>query len=61
MLTTTTPSTNGDHHNNHNRSTPTQPVQSHPVRPAVVELFNLYLGRSGRNKSDDSIREPPSL
>ncbi|KAK4409723.1 Mediator of RNA polymerase II transcription subunit [Sesamum angolense] len=27
--------------------------------PAVVDLFNLYLGRSARQKSDESVREPP--
>lgn len=34
--------------------------QFHPARAAIVELFNLYLGRSGRQKSDDSLREPPN-
>ncbi|XP_020551933.1 mediator of RNA polymerase II transcription subunit 23 isoform X1 [Sesamum indicum] len=32
----------------------------YPARPAVVDLFNLYLGRSARQKSDESVREPPN-
>ncbi|WCJ33600.1 Mediator of RNA polymerase II transcription subunit 23 [Euphorbia peplus] len=31
----------------------------HPARVAIVDLFNLYLGRSSRQK-DDSVREPPN-
>lgn len=31
--------------------------QFHPARPAIIDLFNLYLGRSGR---DDVVREPPN-
>ncbi|XP_071694154.1 mediator of RNA polymerase II transcription subunit 23 [Rutidosis leptorrhynchoides] len=34
--------------------------QFHPARPAIIDLFNLYLGRSGREKSDDLVREPPN-
>ncbi|KAA8529023.1 hypothetical protein F0562_033489 [Nyssa sinensis] len=34
--------------------------QFHPARPAIIDLFNLYLGRSSRQKSEDSIREPPN-
>ncbi|CAK9172245.1 unnamed protein product [Ilex paraguariensis] len=34
--------------------------QFHPARPAIIDLFNLYLGRSVRQKSDDSIRELPN-
>lgn len=34
--------------------------QFHPARAAIVDLFNLYLGRSSRQKADDSIREPPN-
>lgn len=34
--------------------------QFHPARPSILDLFNLYLGRSARQKSDDSIREPPN-
>lgn len=29
----------------------------HPARPAILDLFNLYLGRTERQKSDESIRE----
>ncbi|GFQ00488.1 mediator of RNA polymerase ii transcription subunit 23 [Phtheirospermum japonicum] len=32
----------------------------HPARPAIIDLFNLYLGvRNARQKSDESVREPP--
>nr|XP_016469311.1 PREDICTED: mediator of RNA polymerase II transcription subunit 23-like [Nicotiana tabacum] len=32
----------------------------HPSRPAILDLFNLYLGlKNSGQKSDDSIREPP--
>ncbi|KAK2980751.1 hypothetical protein RJ640_015670 [Escallonia rubra] len=34
--------------------------QFHPARPAIIDLFNLYLGRSARQKTDDSIRDPPN-
>ncbi|KAH9746228.1 Mediator of RNA polymerase II transcription subunit 23 [Citrus sinensis] len=33
--------------------------QFHPARAAIIDLFNLYLGRSSRQKQDDSIRDPP--
>ncbi|XP_047969286.1 mediator of RNA polymerase II transcription subunit 23 isoform X5 [Salvia hispanica] len=33
----------------------------HPARPAILELFNLYLGRRSQQKSDESVREPPSV
>ncbi|KAK6134297.1 hypothetical protein DH2020_031920 [Rehmannia glutinosa] len=32
----------------------------HPARPAILDLFNLYLGRNVRQKSDESVREPPN-
>ncbi|XP_042033828.1 mediator of RNA polymerase II transcription subunit 23-like isoform X2 [Salvia splendens] len=32
----------------------------HPARPAILELFNLYLGRRSQQKSDESVREPPN-
>ncbi|XP_075110088.1 mediator of RNA polymerase II transcription subunit 23 [Nicotiana tabacum] len=33
----------------------------HPSRPAILDLFNLYLGlKNSGQKSDDSIREPPN-
>ncbi|XP_019179352.1 PREDICTED: mediator of RNA polymerase II transcription subunit 23 [Ipomoea nil] len=35
-------------------------AQLHPARPAIIDLFNLYLGVNARQKSDDSIREPPN-
>ncbi|XVF02888.1 hypothetical protein REPUB_Repub04eG0213500 [Reevesia pubescens] len=31
--------------------------QFHTARAAITDLFNLYLGRSSRQKADDSIRE----
>ncbi|CAM8880791.1 unnamed protein product [Rhodiola kirilowii] len=38
-----------------------RPYQLHPARPAITELFNLYLGlRSGRRNSDESSGEPPN-
>ncbi|KAL8463677.1 hypothetical protein ACS0TY_033584 [Phlomoides rotata] len=32
----------------------------HPARPPILDLFNLYLGRSSRQKSDELVREPPN-
>ncbi|RRT48012.1 hypothetical protein B296_00048809 [Ensete ventricosum] len=32
---------------------PSRPLQLHPARIAVVDLFNLYLGRNGRQRSED--------
>ncbi|CAA0817154.1 Mediator of RNA polymerase II transcription subunit 23 [Striga hermonthica] len=32
----------------------------HPARPALLDLFNRYLGRNARQKSDDSVKEPPN-
>ncbi|XWS22864.1 hypothetical protein CRYUN_Cryun29cG0072700 [Craigia yunnanensis] len=32
--------------------------QLHPAQAAITNLFNIYLGRSSRQKADDSIREP---
>ncbi|XAR63664.1 hypothetical protein NMG60_11023688 [Bertholletia excelsa] len=34
--------------------------QFHPAKPAILDLFNLYLGRSARQKPEDPIREPPN-
>ncbi|XP_031391399.1 mediator of RNA polymerase II transcription subunit 23-like isoform X1 [Punica granatum] len=34
--------------------------QFHPGRAAIMDLFNLYLGRSSRQKTGDSVREPPN-
>ncbi|XVF85420.1 hypothetical protein PTKIN_Ptkin17bG0116800 [Pterospermum kingtungense] len=34
--------------------------QYQSARGAITDLFNLYLGRSSRQKADDSIREPPN-
>nr|XP_011463184.1 PREDICTED: mediator of RNA polymerase II transcription subunit 23 [Fragaria vesca subsp. vesca] len=34
--------------------------QFHPARAAIVHLFDLYLGKSNRLKSEDSIPEPPN-
>ncbi|VFQ80651.1 unnamed protein product [Cuscuta campestris] len=32
----------------------------HPARPAIVDLFNLYLGVNVRQKLDEPVREPPN-
>ncbi|KAI7736514.1 hypothetical protein M8C21_003514 [Ambrosia artemisiifolia] len=40
-------------------TTSARAFQFHPARPAIIDLFNLYLGRSGREKADDVVREPP--
>ncbi|XP_010271303.1 PREDICTED: mediator of RNA polymerase II transcription subunit 23 [Nelumbo nucifera] len=42
-----------------NQRTP-RPYQFHPARTAIIDLFNLYLGRSSRQKSEEPIREPPN-
>ncbi|KAK4741081.1 hypothetical protein SAY87_024669 [Trapa incisa] len=34
--------------------------QLHPGRGAIIDLFNLYLGRSSRQNTDDSVKEPPN-
>ncbi|XP_024007851.1 mediator of RNA polymerase II transcription subunit 23 isoform X1 [Eutrema salsugineum] len=34
--------------------------QFHPARAAIIDLFNLYLGRGNRQKPDESIRDPPN-
>ncbi|CAH9122157.1 unnamed protein product [Cuscuta epithymum] len=34
--------------------------QLHPARPAMIDLFNLYLGVNARNKQDEATREPPN-
>ncbi|WJZ80552.1 hypothetical protein VitviT2T_000462 [Vitis vinifera] len=34
--------------------------QLHPARSSIVDLFNLYLGRSSHQKPEDSNREPPN-
>ncbi|CDY21426.1 BnaA09g30010D [Brassica napus] len=34
--------------------------QFHPARAAIVDLFNLYLGRGTRQKPDEPIRDPPN-
>ncbi|KAI4357583.1 hypothetical protein L6164_001522 [Bauhinia variegata] len=40
--------------------TTSRPYQLHPARAAIVDLFNLYLGRNSRQKGEDVIREPPN-
>ncbi|KAL3501933.1 hypothetical protein ACH5RR_036382 [Cinchona calisaya] len=35
-------------------------LQYHPARPAIMDLFSLYLGKNARQKSDESGREPPN-
>ncbi|XP_024994314.1 mediator of RNA polymerase II transcription subunit 23 isoform X2 [Cynara cardunculus var. scolymus] len=44
----------------HHRAAAARAFQFHPARPAIIDLFNLYLGRSAREKSDDLVREPPN-
>ncbi|KAL1194124.1 Mediator of RNA polymerase II transcription subunit 23 [Cardamine amara subsp. amara] len=34
--------------------------QFHPAHAAIIDLFNLYLGRGNRQKPDESVREPPN-
>ncbi|CAL1390798.1 unnamed protein product [Linum trigynum] len=41
-------------------ATASRGYQFHPARAAIVDLFNLYLGRNNRQKPDDSIRDPPN-
>lgn len=41
-------------------ATASGPYQLHPARTAILDLFNLYLGRNSRQKPDDTIREPPN-
>ncbi|KAL5553223.1 hypothetical protein UlMin_040624 [Ulmus minor] len=45
---------------NHRSSSASRAFQFHPGRAAIVNLFDLYLGRSSSQKSQDSIREPPN-
>ncbi|CAI9278470.1 unnamed protein product [Lactuca saligna] len=63
-LTTTSssqsPNPSGTGDQSHHRSAASRAIQFHPAKPAIIDLFNLYLGRNGRHKSDDSIREPPN-
>ncbi|KFK44411.1 hypothetical protein AALP_AA1G253700 [Arabis alpina] len=41
-------------------SSSSRSYQFHPARSAIIDLFNLYLGRETRQKPDDSVREPPN-
>ncbi|KAL0005249.1 hypothetical protein SO802_012810 [Lithocarpus litseifolius] len=41
-------------------SSASRAYQFPPARAVIVDLFNLYLGRSSRQKPEDSIREPPN-
>ncbi|CAN1317745.1 Mediator of RNA polymerase II transcription subunit 23 [Linum perenne] len=41
-------------------TTASRGYQFHPARAAILDLFNLYLGRNNYQKPDDSIREPPN-
>ncbi|KAI3731555.1 hypothetical protein L1987_62744 [Smallanthus sonchifolius] len=63
-LTTTTsaqsPNTSDMADQSHQRSAASRTSHIHPARPAIIDLFNLYLGINGRHKTDDSIREPPN-
>lgn len=34
--------------------------QLHPARPAILDLFNLYLGKNACQKSDDTVRQHPN-
>ncbi|KAF7808635.1 mediator of RNA polymerase II transcription subunit 23 [Senna tora] len=40
--------------------TTSRAYQLHPARTAILDLFNLYLGRNSRQKPEDTIREPPN-
>ncbi|CAI9096743.1 OLC1v1032952C1 [Oldenlandia corymbosa var. corymbosa] len=41
-------------------SSSSRALQFHPARPAIIDIFNLYLGKNARQKSDDAAREPPN-
>lgn len=43
-----------------NTSRPYQFNQNNPSRTAIFDLFNIYLGKSSRQKTDDSIRDSPN-
>ncbi|XP_057961845.1 mediator of RNA polymerase II transcription subunit 23 isoform X2 [Malania oleifera] len=43
-----------------NQRSASRAYQFHPSKPAIIDLFNLYLGRSTRQKPEDSNREPPN-
>ncbi|WMV51897.1 hypothetical protein MTR67_045282 [Solanum verrucosum] len=56
-----TPSSGEMEHNNTHQLRSRSHHQFHPSRPAILDLFNLYLGlKNSGQKSDDSIREPPN-
>ncbi|KZV44099.1 mediator of RNA polymerase II transcription subunit 23 [Dorcoceras hygrometricum] len=45
----------------HRASSSSWAHQFHPARPAILDLFNLYLGvRSSGQKSDEAVGEPPN-
>ncbi|XP_024030700.1 mediator of RNA polymerase II transcription subunit 23 isoform X2 [Morus notabilis] len=45
---------------NQRPSSASRAYQFHPGRAAIINLFDLYLGRSSRQKPDDATREPPN-
>lgn len=45
---------------NQRPSSASRAYQFHPGRAAIISLFDLYLGRSSRQKPDDATREPPN-
>ncbi|XP_062110170.1 mediator of RNA polymerase II transcription subunit 23 [Humulus lupulus] len=45
---------------NQRPSSASRAYQFHPGRANIINLFDLYLGRSSRQKPDDHIREPPN-
>ncbi|XP_015076092.1 mediator of RNA polymerase II transcription subunit 23 [Solanum pennellii] len=56
-----TPSSGEMEHNNTHQLRSRSHHQFHPSRPAILDLFNLYLGlKNSGQKLDDSIREPPN-
>lgn len=59
-ITTQSPNPTDMGDQSHHRAAAARAFQFHPARPAIIDLFNLYLGRSGREKSDDLVREPPN-
>ncbi|KAL9241919.1 hypothetical protein vseg_015975 [Gypsophila vaccaria] len=41
-------------------TTSSRSPQFHPANPVITDLFNLYLGRSARQKHDEVPRDPPN-
>lgn len=42
------------------RPSSSRSYQVHPAKPVITDLFNLYLGRSSRQKAEEGPAEPPN-